>query len=253
MISKWKMEMLTFLTSLTLVSVGFSSWQVSIPNDSELSATVGVDSVVHTDNFVSLVTPTLFEYNAEDSENPFFVTYDTKGEPSSTNNVANFELTYNLDLAKCKSEGSPFLSYYENETDFGYYGNGVITCIISFNSSNQTDINFFDTNAITTSTGDKPNPSINTAETTLNDRPLNTPNHPLGFESSIARYNETAFKLELKFLIEQTFKEGETANKEIIPIVCKFNFEIKNEKMDGVCKSLANGGNFTFHTTLSGE
>lgn len=239
MISKWKMEMLTFLTSLTLVSVGFSSWQISSSPIPDLSATVGVDSVVHTDNFVSLGDPTLFEYNAEDG---CFITYeydeDGNVKPIDKINVANFTLNYNLNLSNCKSEDSPFLSYYENETDFGYYSEGVITCIISFNTSNQTDINFFDDSVIETFSKD--------ATATING---NSSSNANPFSATISRYTDTSFKLEFNFLIAQTF----ALNTEIIPIVCKFEFTVNSEKMSDVCESLANGGNFTFHTILSGE
>ena len=54
MLAKWKIELISFLSSLTLVSVGFSSWSISytVPAIQTVSGTVQTDYVLKTDEYV---------------------------------------------------------------------------------------------------------------------------------------------------------------------------------------------------------
>ncbi|MBQ7369650.1 MAG: hypothetical protein IJW58_01595 [Clostridia bacterium] len=227
MISKWKMEMLTFLTSLTLVSVGFSSWQISSSPIPDLSATVGVDSVVHTDNFVGLGDPTLFEYNAEDG---CFISYDQDGIPVDSGTVANFTLNYTLYPETCNSEDSPFIetSYVENDGSLfkQYYTYAVITCKISTITTNGATATFF--NNVN---------SVNLTNVTFDTATI----------TSLCSLS-TDGTLTIRFETER-FQDPDL---EAIPITCNFSFTIKESSMKAVCQELATS-KFTFHTQLSGS
>jgi len=54
MLAKWKIELVSFLSSLSLVSVGFSAWNLSssIPVIETVSGTVQTDYVIKTDDYV---------------------------------------------------------------------------------------------------------------------------------------------------------------------------------------------------------
>lgn len=236
MIAKWKMEMLTFLTSLTLVSVGFSSWQVSSPPVPDLSATVGVDSVVQTDSFVSLADPTLFEYILGDSnEDSHFVIYEN-GAPVDKKNVANFSLEYTLYPEACASEISPFVETYYVEDDGSldkiYYQYALITCQISTTATKEGVTDFFE----------------NVSSIALTNVALNTTNGTTNITNACSL--STDGTLVLKFETNRFINE-ENPITEPITITCDFSFTVKSDSMKSVCAGLANS-KFNFHTQLSG-
>ena len=68
MISKWKINLIAFLISLTLFGVGFSSWSITADSVSKtVDGTITVDSVEHAlsnaGNMVILQDPALFLYD----------------------------------------------------------------------------------------------------------------------------------------------------------------------------------------------
>lgn len=94
MISKWKINLIAFLISLTLFSVGFSSWQITNSAMVEDTGIIQVDSVVKAPDdvrkLVDFVSVDCFEYGING-----FVLRDEKGFPSTTKTAtvtANFIL-----------------------------------------------------------------------------------------------------------------------------------------------------------------
>ncbi len=102
MISKWKMEMLAFLTSLTLVSVGFSSWRITAPVENTVSGNLQSEPVIKTDQYVTL-SPTVPEYNA----GGFIVPDTTVDGGYKSSATGTITLTFTL-TEKCFGETSPF-------------------------------------------------------------------------------------------------------------------------------------------------
>ena len=111
MISKWKMEMLAFLTSLTLVSVGFSSWQITGPVIENTMGSIQSEPVIKTDQYVTL-SPTVPEYNA----GGFIVSDTTITGGYKASAASSISLTFTLS-EKCFGETSPFyISTNDDET-----------------------------------------------------------------------------------------------------------------------------------------
>lgn len=102
MISKWKMEMLAFLTSLTLISVGFSSWQITGPVENTVSGNMQSEPVIKTDQYVTL-SPTVPEYNVGG-----FIVPDTAVDGGYKASAStSISLTFTLS-EKCFGATSPF-------------------------------------------------------------------------------------------------------------------------------------------------
>ncbi len=59
---KTKMSLLVFLTSISIVSVGFSSWSITAETTAELNGNIKVDNVLELNNTASIVSSTAFEY-----------------------------------------------------------------------------------------------------------------------------------------------------------------------------------------------
>ena len=102
MISKWKMEMLAFLTSLTLISVGFSSWQITGPVENTVSGNMQSEPVIKTDQYVTL-SPTVPEYNA----GGFIVADEAVDGGYKASASTSISLTFTLS-EKCFGATSPF-------------------------------------------------------------------------------------------------------------------------------------------------
>ena len=68
MISKWKINLIAFLISLTLFSVGFSSWQITNNFEKTVEGTITLDSVkeppANLKEYIELKELICFEYNS---------------------------------------------------------------------------------------------------------------------------------------------------------------------------------------------
>mgnify|MGYP006316098225 CR=1 FL=1 len=53
---KTKMSLLVFLTSLSIVSIGFSSWSITAETTAEINGNIEVDNVINSDKYVYLDT-----------------------------------------------------------------------------------------------------------------------------------------------------------------------------------------------------
>lgn len=97
---KSKMSLLVFLTSLSIVSVGFSSWSITAEAQAEVGGNIEVDNVIESTKYLQYKTHTIFNYN----EDGFL---DANNKPTYT---GYFTINYTLDVNECKklfgSEGS---------------------------------------------------------------------------------------------------------------------------------------------------
>ena len=53
---KAKMSLLVFLTSLSIVSIGFSSWSITAETTAEINGNIEVDNVINSDDYIRLDT-----------------------------------------------------------------------------------------------------------------------------------------------------------------------------------------------------
>lgn len=101
MLAKWKLELISFLSSLTLISVGFSSWNISssVPVIETVDGTVQADYVIKTDEYVYFADGgiTLPEYN----EKGFIVANKDADGGFSASDKAKIQLVFTVDYNKC--------------------------------------------------------------------------------------------------------------------------------------------------------
>ena len=111
MLSKWKIELISFLASLSMISVGFSSWNISytVPVIETIGGTIQTDYVLKTDDYVyfskdddkstddGVILPNFVKEG--------FVTQDDKGI-YRLSNVGYLDLVFTVDYAKCNSNES---------------------------------------------------------------------------------------------------------------------------------------------------
>jgi hypothetical protein len=116
MLAKWKLEMLGILASLSLVSVGFSTWNISatIPITNTVQGNLQADYVIKTDEYVyfdkdgnketddGIVLP---KYNAGG-----FIVPDPKLDGGYiSSNSATITLYLTVDYSKCKGADSALM------------------------------------------------------------------------------------------------------------------------------------------------
>ena len=113
MLAKWKIELVSFLSSLSMISVGFSAWNLSssIPVIETVNGTVQTDYVVKTDNYVyfskddskdtddGIILP---QYNAGG-----FIVKDSEGNGYVSSSVGDMILYFAINVKKIK-ENYPF-------------------------------------------------------------------------------------------------------------------------------------------------
>lgn len=104
MLAKWKIELVSFLSSLSLVSVGFSAWNLSssIPVIETVSGSVQTDYVIKTDDYVYFADDGIIlpEFNKGG-----FINKDTNGIYSNVS-YATMTLYLTVDGAKCNGDDS---------------------------------------------------------------------------------------------------------------------------------------------------
>ena len=94
MLSKSKLNLLMAFSLITLVSVGFSSWNISFTNEMTVNGSFDVDEVYTNETFVNVDSIESFRYY-----NTGFLTDDNK---ISTKGTIAINLT--VDVNKCKEE-----------------------------------------------------------------------------------------------------------------------------------------------------
>ena len=115
--------MLAFLTSLTLISVGFSSWQITGPVENTVSGNMQSEPVIKTDQYVTL-SPTVPEYNVGG-----FIVPDTAVDGGyKASDTGTITLAFKLS-SNCFGETSPF--YISTNEDKTNYENLTIYCDIT--------------------------------------------------------------------------------------------------------------------------
>lgn len=90
---KAKMSLLVFLTSLSIVSIGFSSWSITAETTAEIGGNIEVDNVIESTKYLKYKSHTIFSYNED-------------GFLDANNNtvyVGNFQINYTLDINECKN------------------------------------------------------------------------------------------------------------------------------------------------------
>lgn len=104
MLAKWKIELVSFLSSLSLVSVGFSAWNLSssIPVIETVDGTVQTDYVLKTDDYVYFADDGIIlpEFNEGG-----FINKDKDGIYSNVS-YATMILYLTVDGAKCNGDDS---------------------------------------------------------------------------------------------------------------------------------------------------
>ena len=124
MISKWKLELLAFLTSLTLISVGFSSWQItSGPVMESLNGSILASPVQTASDYITFDTTvgtnntgiTMFEYN----ESFGFIGYGSNGLPTEST-AATITLNYQINVDNCRGYNE-FDSFIMKDEDLDGY------------------------------------------------------------------------------------------------------------------------------------
>ncbi|MBE5752436.1 MAG: hypothetical protein E7343_00015 [Clostridiales bacterium] len=106
MLAKWKIELVSFLSSLSLVSVGFSAWNLSssIPVIETVDGTVQTDYVIKTDDYISLDSITVPEYNESG-----FIIQDSNADGGFTaSNYSLITLKFTVKIEPFKKDTSPF-------------------------------------------------------------------------------------------------------------------------------------------------
>ncbi|MBQ4060944.1 MAG: hypothetical protein IJD46_02835 [Bacilli bacterium] len=89
---KTKMSLLLFLTSISIVSIGFSSWSITAETVAEAKGNIEVDNVIVQNNAASVISSTAFEY------------FDTGFRDGNTiTNTATITYNVSLDLDECKN------------------------------------------------------------------------------------------------------------------------------------------------------
>lgn len=178
MLAKWKLELISFLSSLTLISVGFSSWNISssLPVTQTVDGTVQADYVIKTDEYISLDFITPPEYN-EDG----FIVQDANidGGFNSSYSSEIVVLKFTVKVDAFKSETSPFYLAQDNYLQ--------IYCSVSFLEKQTEADSLFTFTRLTTT----PKYQI------VNNSTFHIYNYPI--ETITAQ--ETNYTIELKFKI----------------------------------------------------
>ena len=102
---KTKMSLLVFLTSLSIVSIGFSSWSITAETTAEINGNIEVDNVVGIDDCIYLNTNKGTESSGVD-----ILRYYESGFINSENYIVDegiITVYYTVDLAKCNDIFAP--------------------------------------------------------------------------------------------------------------------------------------------------
>lgn len=171
MLAKWKLEMLEILASLSLVSVGFSTWNISatIPITNTVQGNLQADYVIKTDEYVYFdkdgdkqTTPNdgivLPEYNAGG-----FVVKNDSGIYENTD-TSTLILYFTVDYEKCIADDSPIKddTYLQIDCDISFTNPDFFKKMkISFLSSSSKNSISFDRIFASITTPNDENPDEN--------------------------------------------------------------------------------------------
>lgn len=143
MISKWKLELLAFLTSLTLISVGFSSWQItSGPVMESLNGSILASPVQTASDYITFDTTvgtnntgiTMFEYSGELG----FI-----GSSATSYTQASVTLNYQINVDNCRGYNG-FESFIMKDEDLDGYELSYLQLNITVNLRDKTT-GYYDT------------------------------------------------------------------------------------------------------------
>ena len=146
MLSKWKLEMLGILASLSLVSVGFSTWNISatIPMTNTVQGNLQADYVIKTDEYV------YFDKDGDKTTDDGIVLpkYNAGGFVVKTNGIfgnsdkSNLTLYFTVDYAKCIANSSPIKddTYLQIDCDISFtnpdFFKNMKISLLSYSSQN---------------------------------------------------------------------------------------------------------------------
>ena len=119
---KAKMSLLVFLTSLSIVSIGFSSWSITVESQAEIGGKIEVDNVIDVKDCIYLNIN-----NGDDNTGITNLKFSTSGFFNDKNQINTQGFTtvfYELDLKNCNSIFSPLatldfsfsMTYSDNTT-----------------------------------------------------------------------------------------------------------------------------------------
>ena len=172
---KTKMSLLVFLTTISIVSVGFSSWSITAEAQAEIQGNIEVDNVIVDSKGLQANNLKIFEFYETG-----FISYDQLNKPYITTE-GHISATLTIDINECKSL---FTS-----------SSLLFTAKLSYSQKNSTNVRFI-FNYLNSVTIDSVTPTIN----------LNGDSHTLSYLFNDILDNETnyTFTLDYKFLVSSS-------------------------------------------------
>ena len=148
---KTKMSLLLFLTSVSIVSIGFSSWSITAETTAEINGNIKVDNVISLEDCIYFNT----EYGTNKMGIDLLRYYDSGFIDKDNYIVNNATMTayYTVDLMKCKDLFTPLttmvvdisLKYSDVETQCklinNYLSSSTVTCNIAHTVGTKTNNN----------------------------------------------------------------------------------------------------------------
>ncbi len=127
---KTKMSLLVFLTSLSIVSIGFSSWSITAETTAEINGNIEVDNVINSDKYVYLDTT-----KGENNTGIDCFKYQEYGylneAGTAVTDTAYINAYFTMDLEKC------------NELFIGEYKSIKMDIKLHYSDETATNLNLF--------------------------------------------------------------------------------------------------------------
>ena len=127
---KAKMSLLVFLTSLSIVSIGFSSWSITAETTAEINGNIEVDNVIRSDKYIKLDTT-----KGENQSGKECFKFQENGyladDGATVTGKGYIKSYFTLDLEKC------------SELFIGDYKSLKIDAKLRYTEGTQTSLNIF--------------------------------------------------------------------------------------------------------------
>jgi hypothetical protein len=241
MISKWKLELLAFLTSLTLISVGFSSWQIT-SGPVLLSGTIQTSPVQKASEYITFDTTvgtnntgiTMFEYSGELG----FI-----GSSATSYTQASVTLNYQINVDNCRGYNG-FESFIMKDEELDGYELSYLQLNITVNLRDKQTGNY----------------DTSTLGSFLNYAPINVSASYCSavLNGSALAVNSDDFKAQvngnvISFLFPLSAgTDGDGTNDTTDKIALTFNFVASSRDNAKSAAALLNGKEFSFQTAFKG-
>jgi len=243
MISKWKLELLAFLTSLTLISVGFSSWQItSGPVMESLNGSIQTEAVYNAKDYVTFNTYegdnksgiSLFTYN-EDG----FISYNSNGEAEAYTQSGEVTLFYTVNVTNSRKTDSLLKQDLEGELKYLRIDVTISLVSVSTGIINTNALNKF----LTAAPVDPSNYSIQRATHTGSGTAYND------IEAQNCRFLKNGNVV--SFIVNLPEIDG-TTETTYDDLALTFNFKANTNTFGKSVAQNLSGNEFVFQTAISG-